>query len=559
MQETLKQDKSVKSIDKFNVTANSIEFKEKVPKETSSPKFGVDPKVQGLYVEGKGEFFRVDPRAKDEVSHEREDFLNIEDYDFLDGAKAYRICDIKDDDDDQFNNTTFPYDRIEKCLQIFEKRDDENPDERPLDDLFQCGRQETAKLTYLDIKHYWDQVYFLMSVDLGDVCECGNLELCQNYIDMVLKVIYLNDLNNEEILNQSMFNIFRMVTRTVIEPIFEDDDYLSDFFELVRILPEKYPHFPKFQKSLRNATDTMMVNMKKVYNYLHDFTIVNMINGYLTTCFEIYAKLAETDLNDWDKVLKQLNYDEMSVVANLDFFFEKSKVQVLCMKNEDFIKNFEKLYSSIYTLQVKSEFLKEHTSMTYRMLLDCFAIIFMFGKSKNFLGLCTNIWALVDNKLSMQNNILRFCDFVAKLEFKMINNQLHMSMLLMIFKFIRKFFGNPRLYYDKNIHTMGKYCLKKIFMNVHNLQQNNFQIEEQQPYAVEISINWIGVMKEFQAVIVMNFGDFDQAQKFKIYEPYLQQILHDLQKWKVYSNAQKQVLSLTDLVIDMGEILKVVE
>ena len=37
----------------------------------------------------------------------------------------------------------------------------------------------------------------------------------------------------------------------------------------------------------------------------------------------------------------------------------------------------------------------------------------------------------------------------------------------------------------------------------------------------------------------MNFGDFDQAQKFKIYEPYLQQILHDLQKWKVYSNAQK--------------------
>ena len=197
--------------------------------------------------------------------------------------------------------------------------------------------------------------------------------------------------------------------------------------------------------------------------------------------------------------------------------------------------------------------------MTYRMLLDCFAIIFMFGKSKNFLGLCTNIWALVDNKLSMQNNILRFCDFVAKLEFKMINNQLHMSMLLMIFKFIRKFFGNPRLYYDKNIHTMGKYCLKKIFMNVHNLQQNNFQIEEQQPYAVEISINWIGVMKEFQAVIVMNFGDFDQAQKFKIYEPYLQQILHDLQKWKVYSNAQKQVLSLTDLVIDMGEILKVVE
>ena len=147
-----------------------------------------------------------------------------------------------------------------------------------------------------------------------------------------------------------MFNIFRMVTRTVIEPIFEDDDYLSDFFELVRILPEKYPHFPKFQKSLRNATDTMMVNMKKVYNYLHDFTIVNMINGYLTTCFEIYAKLAETDLNDWDKVLKQLNYDEMSVVANLDFFFEKSKVQVLCMKNEDFIKNFEKLYSSIYTL-----------------------------------------------------------------------------------------------------------------------------------------------------------------------------------------------------------------
>ena len=59
-----------------------------------------------------------------------------------------------------------------------------------------------------------------------------------------------------------MFNIFRMVTRTVIEPIFEDDDYLSDFFELVRILPEKYPHFPKFQKShiVSITNKTMAIN-----------------------------------------------------------------------------------------------------------------------------------------------------------------------------------------------------------------------------------------------------------------------------------------------------------
>lgn len=538
----------------MNSTSKSFEIKDR----TMSPKFGtMDTQFNDLFVEGKNELFRVDLRANEE--DDKEEILNIEDYDFLEGAKAYKICDIRDDDDDQFNNTTFPYDKIVKCLQIFEKKDKENPEERPFDNIYNFGQTQTYKLTYLDIKHYWDQVYFQMSIDLEEFTECGNLELCQNYVDMVKKVVDLNDLNSEEVLNTCMFNIFRMVTNTITIPIFDEQDFQKDFFELIKILPEKYPFFPKFLKNLSIATDTFLINMKSVYNYQHDFTITNMINGYVNTTFEAYFKIAETGLENWDKMLVRLNYAEMSNVTNLDFFFEKTKVQTLCQKDEEFEKNFERLYTTVQTIVLKSEFITEFSPVVQNLIFDCFGIIFLFSKAKKFLGLCTKVWSLVSNKISMQSILVRFADLVEKLPFDMINNKKHMRMLFLNFKFIKRFFGNPRLYSDKTIHAMNKYTLQKIFLHIHNLLQNNFHVEEQQGFAVEISTNWIAVMKEFLAVIVMNFGDFEQARGFKIYEAYLQQILHDLQKSKVYSHAQHLVIMLTDIVIEMGDILKVVE
>jgi hypothetical protein len=82
---------------------------------------------QDLYVQGRKEAGPNDP------DHNKPpETFNIEDYDFLDGAKAYKIYDIRDDDDDLFQQSTVPHEKIMRCLKIFEKKEGLDEDGMPI-------------------------------------------------------------------------------------------------------------------------------------------------------------------------------------------------------------------------------------------------------------------------------------------------------------------------------------------------------------------------------------------------------------------------------------------
>jgi hypothetical protein len=82
---------------------------------------------QDLYVQGRKEAQSDDPE-----NNKPPEIFNIQDYDFLDGAKAYKIYDICDDDDDLFQQSTVPHEKIMRCLKIFEKKEGLDEDGMPI-------------------------------------------------------------------------------------------------------------------------------------------------------------------------------------------------------------------------------------------------------------------------------------------------------------------------------------------------------------------------------------------------------------------------------------------
>jgi len=192
-----------------------------------------------------------------------------------------------------------PYDRIVKCLKIFEKKEDEE-DNRGAFEIGSGIGGFTEKLTYLDIKHYWEQIYFLLSQDLNEFTECGNLDLCHNYIDMLSKCLDLNEITQEEVLNTALFNVFRLVSNSLSIPMFDEQDYLPFFFSLMLKVIEKYPQFPSVRRNIAVAVNTLIFSCKEMVNYLHDFIIVSLITGYMDNLFDIYFSLAQTSYEEWD-------------------------------------------------------------------------------------------------------------------------------------------------------------------------------------------------------------------------------------------------------------------
>lgn len=290
-------------------------------------------------------------------------------------------------------------------------------------------------------------------------------------------------------------------------PIFEEQNYLQDFFTMTQKMLVKYPHFLSIKRNITVAINTLVFNCKEMLNYLHDFMTVSLITGYLDNLFEIYFNLAQTPYEDWDKKLSRYDYLELTIVSNLDFFFEKTKIQKLCLDNELLCQSFEKLYSTILTVILKTEFLTDYTTKIFKVIVDCFAITFMFSKSKTFLKLSSKVWDMVGNKVNMQSIMIRFVSALENIPIEVATDEDIFSILNMSFYFIKRHYGNPMIY-DANIHFFNKATLQKIFMWVHtSINGDGFHDENDQAFIIEMILNWTSIFKEYLGVVIKSIGD----------------------------------------------------
>lgn len=73
---------------------------------------------------------------------------------------------------------------------------------------------------------------------------------------MVQKCIDLNEIEKEDSLNTALFNIFRLVNHSITVPIFEEQDYINDFWDLLSKMAEKFPDSAMIKKNIAGATNT---------------------------------------------------------------------------------------------------------------------------------------------------------------------------------------------------------------------------------------------------------------------------------------------------------------
>jgi hypothetical protein len=73
---------------------------------------------------------------------------------------------------------------------------------------------------------------------------------------------------------------------------------------------------------------------------------------------------------------------------------------------------------------------------------------------------------------------------------------------------------------------------------------------------IELLLNYCSTIREFLGVNIMYMDDLEKAAVIKPYESYFQQMIHDLQKSKIYQGSHDKIILLTDVLVTCGDFLK---
>ena len=480
----------------------------------------------------KPEFLAEGNKANTSEEIDVKDRINIEDYDFQDGAKAYKIYDIEEEEDDPFQLSTIPTEKIMKCMKIFKQ-----------------GYKQSVQDIQTDCR---DECHFQLTQDLGEFCETGNVELCSNYINLVDQAIDSGQFEDEGSLNIAMFNIFRLANYSITVPIFEEEDYMRSFFAIC----EKVFESKQAKRSMIClALNVFMLDAGKQLNYLNDFCVTNLMNGYLNHLFVMCYDLAESNFEEWNDKLVHIGFFKLSIVNLLDCFFTTSRVHILLTKNNEFQKVFQKLYSAVLTLIMRSEFITYFTVDTWKFILDCFTINFLFCKNQLMLKQCESVWDMVSDKITIQNILIRFVNALENFPLNLLFQKEFHNQIIQNFEFIKRHFANERLYTAKQSPCFKGVITKKIFVGLFNLLKNNFNGENEQPFVIDIILGWVLIMKEFLGVTIKCLEDGKKALPLKPYQSSFNEMLLVLQTGKINRGCQDKISRLCAVLLENIELL----
>lgn len=199
---------------------------------------------------------------------------------------------------------------------------------------------------------------------------------------------------------------------------------------------------------------------------------------------------------------------------------------------------FRRLYTSIITLILRSEFLTSSDVAIWKFILDCFALHFLFIRDRRAIGFCEEIWDL-NEKVNSENLLLRFITTINIFPYELILNSEIKHSLFYNFAMLGKHYENLSLYPIGRTTFIHKAIIRKLFMSSLELLQNRFKNEEEQDsilrvinYYMKILSNYINYHAEYGSVkVVINVvTPFKQSFREIMYQLQTMQTIRKNQK-----------------------------
>lgn len=306
-------------------------------------------------------------------------------------------------------------------------------------------------------------------------------------------------------ISKAMSNVFRMVDKSIKSFSINADDVMNNlpyFFELCdklilkEIEAEKGEGSEECSKALSEVCAGLNYlihsSLELLFKIPEDY-LTNLVKGYLQNLFQVFFDLTELDADSWIPRLHHIGYQMLTLPENIDGLFGIKKFLNYCLVAEQFYEFFERFYTCILSLIIKSEFFVNQELLIWRFILDLFAIHFIFFKSLYLNLMCRRVIQRLP-KVTAENIMLRYMALVCNIpQGFLIYDDIRHSL-----KFnnqqLCKSYQNTSLYEKDLIVHLDKPLVKSMLQSMFKLIDDRYNNETEQKTVIDLVTTWMQII-----------------------------------------------------------------
>ena len=159
------------------------------------------------------------------------------------------------------------------------------------------------------------------------------------------------------------------------------------------------------------AMNRLIGGVRHILFKVQDDYMVNLVKGYLQNLFLVFYDLTVLDVDDWLPRLRNIDYSMLTIPDNLDSLFGVGRFVSLLMVDDVFFKFFERFYTCILGLIMRSERFKTTEVAVWKFVFDLYSIHFIFMKTRCLNMYCRRVMNSLQG-VSSENILLRYVALV---------------------------------------------------------------------------------------------------------------------------------------------------
>ena len=307
-------------------------------------------------------------------------------------------------------------------------------------------------------------------------------------------------------MSKVMSNFFRLIDKSLksfesggIEdtlgqlPFFFD---ICDKLILQEINAEKNSDTEESSKALSEVCAGMNYLIRSALGILfripEDY-LTNLVKGYLQNLFQVFYDLTELPTDLWIPRLQHIGYQMLTMPENIDGLFSIGKFLNHCLLSDQFFGFFERFYTCILSLIIKSEFFTTRDLYIWQFILDLYSVHFIFAKSLYLNMMCRRVMKQLHN-VTPDNMLLRYIALVSHIPHgHLVYHDIRHSLSFNNVQ-ISKCYQNAAMYSRGLVVKLSKAIVKKVLVTMFTFIDERYNNENEQSAVISQVSNWMKVI-----------------------------------------------------------------
>jgi hypothetical protein len=368
-------------------------------------------------------------------------------------------------------------------------------------------------------------------------------------------------------ISKAMTNLFKMVHNSLSEFKVSEEkepDFIPIFFEICDKLIQKEIEAEKNMKEVApesltevcSAMNFLINSMRNILIYIPEPYLINLVKGYLQNLFLVMFDLTQIHTDEWYPRLNHIGYKMLTIPENIDIFFSTIRIINILAVEVDFFHFFNRFYTCILSLIIKSETFSTTDLHIWKFILDLYSIHFIFMKSAYLNLFCRKSMESLRD-VNPENILLRYIALVSNIPIgHLIYSEIQYS-LQFNYVHIGKMYQNTSLYSLNRITHIHKAIIKQIFSLLFEFINKRYGNEsEQRPVLLQITA-WMKILSNY-----INYNRHyspatsDQSSAVHLFKSDFQELLFRIKKRRTIASNEVWASECYRLILEACDGMK---